>query len=96
MTHTPTPWNWHGPYMTGAYKVSAMDAEDKLALRLYVEPSSNAEADAKFIVRACNAHDELVAALRCIDAALNQNKTFPADVELARAECRAALEKVNK
>lgn len=44
--------------------------------------------------RAMEQRDELLAALRSVNAALSQNKTFPADVDLARREARAAIEKV--
>ena len=37
--------------------------------------------------------NDMLAALLCIDAALNQNATFPADVELARKAARAAIAK---
>ena len=38
--------------------------------------------------------DELLAALKAINAALTQNATFPADVELARDVARNAIAKV--
>jgi hypothetical protein len=67
MSHTPTPWevctsNSHTriteKYGVDGGVVSATIASDRMAiLRIKQE-------DAEFIVRACNAHDELVAALR--------------------------------
>lgn len=90
--HTPTPWRMSS--MRNGETIQIVQAYAPVARIALVSPRK--PENAAFIVRACNAHDELVAALRCIDAALNQNKTFPADVELARAECRAALAKVSK
>jgi hypothetical protein len=40
-----------------------------------------------------NERNEFLSALRQIDAALNQNATFPADVELARKAARSAIAK---
>lgn len=61
--HTPGPWNWHGPYMTGGYKVSALNERDQLQFRCYLEPSESpetVEANARLIATA----PELLEALR--------------------------------
>jgi hypothetical protein len=65
VSHTPTPWS-----------VQAINGTMDREIKLFKQPNylyspmpgvrvkgHNAEANAEFIVRACNAHDELVAAL---------------------------------
>ena len=76
--HTPTPW------YTGKYSMQCGAAADHIYSRQSREPSEGiarcyawvgrgeAEANASFIVRACNAHDELVEALK--DAAFSLSK----------------------
>lgn len=74
-THTPTPWN------------VTRDENDARALirdgnfmrvaecgRAFVP--GIAEANAAFIVRACNAHDELVATLKFAKESIVQNRTL--------------------
>jgi hypothetical protein len=59
-THTPTPWF--------SDKGAVWDSQDLLRRLLIAEcigdSRANAKADAAFIVRAVNVHDDLVAALR--------------------------------
>jgi hypothetical protein len=60
-THTSTPWkcrNQRGPIR------EAIDiGGEQLTCTAYGMDPQHTEANASFIVRACNAHDELVAAL---------------------------------
>ena len=83
--HTPTPWitetsdNKRTTYIvdsaTETYLVATLDGNDP------VRGSVTADANALFIVRACNSHDELVAALtRLLDCA-----TAPAYMRLVEA-----------
>ena len=63
-THTPTPWH-QGPYYKG-------DVESREGRICECTPLSSprAAANAEFIVRAVNAHDDLLAALKDVIAAL--------------------------
>ncbi len=72
------------PYKGGSVNIVNQQG-DYVAL---VGHKQNCDADAKFIVCACNAHDELVAALRSI-ADTDYNS-----VRVARSIARAALAKV--
>ncbi len=49
------------------------------------------EANAEFIVRACNNYDDLLTACKGALAALTQNKTYEADIETARVYLRATI-----
>lgn len=61
--HTPGPWNWHGPYMGGAYKASGLNEQDLTMVDIYIT-GDNAHSDACLIAAA----PELLAALeRFID-----------------------------
>jgi hypothetical protein len=61
-THTPTPWA--ELEMPGRSDRIVRDDED---CSLVCEFSYGLNADSAFIVRACNAHDDLVAALKRAD-----------------------------
>ena len=65
-THTPTPWTLNAE----REKIEDADGEfvTRLSLSRYHDDRADpiAEANAAFIVRACNSHDELVAALRAL------------------------------
>ena len=56
--HTPGPWNWHGPYMTGAFKVTALAEDDAILCQVYIT-GENAVHDAHLIAAA----PDLLAAL---------------------------------
>lgn len=102
MTHTPTPLPETMPLPFGVIdkggRILIADADTNHVAVVTGETVREGKQAAAFIAAACNSHEanmariaELEGALRCIDAALNQNKTFPADVELARRECRSVL-----
>jgi len=56
--HTPTPWRAIG------FTIESHDYDHELVCRVSKSGGgTRIEANAAFIVRACNAHDELVAAL---------------------------------
>lgn len=60
-THTPTPWMADGPMVSKAGTlICVADCED-LAKDM---PDEEAEANAAFIVRACNSHDALISVLK--------------------------------
>lgn len=60
MSHTPTPWK----YDIAPDSQNAMLMEEDESVIVGLVAVHNIEADTQFIVRAVNAHDELVAALR--------------------------------
>lgn len=65
--HTPTPWA-----KTESFQIVKPQGNTALELAdiCYVGDEAVAEANAEFIVRACNAHDELVEALqKCLESA---------------------------
>lgn len=70
MSHTPTPWFINGPWHIQSqtdiegYRANGepIPALPKIIAKL--TPIVEREANAAFIVRACNAHEELVKALR--------------------------------
>ena len=107
-THTPTPWRyglkvskrpaWE-KILSGPIHVATVVQCDSSPIRVLNDtPKSQAEAEANaaFIVRACNSHAQLVAALeKLIDHA---SETYPhfesprgqADIAQARAALAAA------
>ena len=84
--HTPGPWDWHGPYMTGAYKVTALHDGGGVSMHVYVngadDPAINA-ANARLIAAA----PELLHELRMlnVDANGEQRRNTPAWRAIARA-----------
>jgi len=72
MEHTKTPWRVGSPYRMGSVvadepvpEIGGSDAVDYYGGHLVAE--SIAPRNAEFIVRACNAHAQLVAALLVAD-----------------------------
>jgi hypothetical protein len=66
--HTPTPWEQFAGCGPAIFKAGVTQQIASTA-RLGPDPQVHAvdEANAAFIVTACNAHDELVAALRMME-----------------------------
>lgn len=64
--HTPTPWN-----VEGRGNAKARCFIEAGEFRIVECVTRDHDANAAFIVRACNAHDDLVAALREAHSALN-------------------------
>ena len=62
-THTPTPW--HYQEKSDAY-THIVRSGDRFILQLSQDTSGEAEATARFIVKAVNSHDALVKALQKI------------------------------
>jgi len=70
-THQPTPWELHNE----GEKIEDADGEfvTRLSFSRYYDDREDpiAEANAAFIVTACNAHDDLVRALRYVLERIN-------------------------
>ena len=93
MEHTATPWILRKkPYPTENDKHWI---DDKKGI-----PIANVfdydEANAEFIVRAVNSFDGLVEACKGAIAALSQNKTFPEDINAAKAFLNNALKQAEE
>jgi hypothetical protein len=94
MSHTPTPWEvWTSNSHTRITArfgqdggvVSATSAADGMAV-LRIKPE-----DAKFIVRACNAHEALVAAVEAVIEYADDGKaSFSSYFDFVK-KCRIAL-----
>ena len=85
--HTPTPWQ--APETISFYILGASELGQFVA-------NASTKANADFIVRACNAHDELVAALSQI-ARLASEGEVSANMQYALGDiARAALAKIDK
>lgn len=65
--HTPGPWH----YFRASWGGYVVDSPNKniADIHAYLTSPEEQEANARFIVRACNAHDGLVEALETIAAA---------------------------
>lgn len=66
--HTPTPWNGCDDFITGAMHGRCHSSAAGVVYANHIiawmeKEDADRSANAAFIVRACNAHDELVAAL---------------------------------
>jgi hypothetical protein len=72
ISRTPTPWNLSGnsAWWDGAKDRGAV-FECRIRTGTHV-PAGQNEANAAFIVRACNAHDDLLAALRSAERWLSE------------------------
>jgi hypothetical protein len=76
--HTPTPYKWTGKPIDKRLKICLASDDRSRPFAWVVSddvPAEEAIANAAFIVRACNAHDDLVAALEAIDKSWHD--TFP-------------------
>ena len=91
--HTPTPWAHNGYTARGEYhKACAVwTADDETficsttrgKMRMYdADSSETKDANAKFIVRACNAHDELLALVRDALERFTDNDMQPPNAKL--------------
>ena len=67
--HTPGPW--HYQQNTDAYTHIVRDSEERYVCGCSQDSKGNAKANAAFIVRACNCHEELLQALQEL---LNRNE----------------------
>lgn len=90
-THTPGPWM---SFDSGT-KVITCDSESLLIASLEeceVETVAERKANAEFIVRACNSHEELVEALRDLLQVIATDELIPESVSYMQ-QARAALAK---
>lgn len=91
--HTLTPWRAEHAVRTARTGMKEWQVISGTQVVASMVGTSAAEANAEFIVRACNAHDELVAALATLLREHNcQRYPLASDWETARA----ALAKVSK
>jgi len=100
LKHTPTPWETSdafGPAESGTCIKAAAD-DNMIASCTGYYGRATTIANAEFIVRACNSHDQLVAALWHAEAALSScydMTRWPADgttdQDKALSDVRAAL-----
>jgi hypothetical protein len=68
LKHTPTPWRVvNGSLIKDELMPFDRDERDTVLIATTAgnAPAALAEANAAFIVRACNSHEQLAAALRC-------------------------------
>lgn len=100
--HTPTLW--HAEIIDGEpIAITAMDGGRKIRIATMAGASSNPEivADAKFLIRAVNAHDDLFASLNKLHALMDFQHDwkpcacfeYPDPLEDAMREAYAALQK---
>lgn len=62
--HTPTPWS--GGHYSSVVGCLIVGQGGRLICDTAIQPKELAEANAVFIVRACNAHEELLSALKVV------------------------------
>ena len=86
--HTPTPWH----VGTTRKDATTVLCHQGILAEVYGRRSDR-EADAAFIVHACNAHDELVAALEVIAGVLEcpRDRLGRLDIAATQGEAREAL-----
>jgi len=82
-THTATPWTLSRSFVgrdTSALKTTTVVAGTTVVAECNKRPVQEAEANARFIVRACNAHDALVAACRGLLASYATSTDYKANM----------------
>lgn len=104
--HTATPWKLakHGAIVGGTIREYTNGTwQDQIAMACVVQDDNGDQlANAEFIVRACNAHDDLVKALQDLEPILNSaesNASGTAQWEYVRdavAAARAAIKKATE
>jgi hypothetical protein len=83
-SHTPTPWKWDGsvvdfdkeqeaPWMVTDYIPEGKRTHDKI---LFGAIECSSEENAEFIIRACNAHDELIDFVKDVSEFDGRNSTI--------------------
>jgi hypothetical protein len=60
MTHTPTPW------LLGNDRETIIATDDDIVVDCGIRRAEEAEANAAFIIRAVNCHEELLDAVKCL------------------------------
>ena len=95
--HTPTLWHF-APSQTGGTIGYYITNGDHTAVIIYAGDTDATKACGRAIIKACNAHDELVAALESLDRAGLLTGRSPSlgdatEADHAKAAARAALAK---
>ena len=77
MKHTPTPWH-NGALTTNGspvciYSASSSEPREQIAACYRWVGHQEAQANAEFIVRACNSFDDMLAALKMAKSVNEQN-----------------------
>lgn len=92
--HTPTPW-YVQPFARGMPEIRAANGAEIAEIFPFNFDADDPQtmANARYIVRACNAHDELVAALESAMAVLCGDEMNKSSLIKALTEGRAALAK---
>jgi hypothetical protein len=99
MTHTPTPWVALPTAFNEGFTISAQPSPVLRGFTKQIafvgdKADEETKANAAFIVKAVNAHDELVAALKgCLDALLSSTEEDADYVEAMIRRSNAALAK---
>jgi len=85
MKHTPTPWTLQK--FSSGYEIDGANGREVLTMWSNTE---DADSDAAFIVRAVNAHEELLSLVQAITEGVEMNSEFIRACEqaIARAEGR--------
>ena len=96
--HTPVPWS--EPYQDdypgdeGWWILNGKSGIDEYAVCVTFWMNPNQEADARFIWRACNAHDDLLAALERVEEINRRDETWNPDLTATDNERREAWQEV--
>jgi hypothetical protein len=99
-THTPGPWHAEACENNGTLVYHRVVAGDSLICGVY----GSQEANAAFIIRACNAHEELLAACELFtkaahdarDALNGAGLACPSSIAFAAEQARAAISKATQ
>ena len=89
-THTSGPWET-SEGSSSIWAKSPLNARVRLAD--VIQHSSMNGIDSNANAQLMASAPDLLAACKCILAALTQNKTFPYDIEMCKAEARHAIDK---
>lgn len=86
--HTPVPWEGFPPQdptmIKTVFGYPGMDDSERSPIT-FLGSGVKRKANAEFIIRACNAHDDLLGALKQLSAALDEFDFDPALQAAARA-----------
>ena len=98
MNHTPAPWYLSDSHFTKGNVILSKVDECGAHVCTMPEFKDTAQDNAAFIVRACNAHDDLVAALEAVLKAADWLNDPPLDTFGAKAhkQARAALKQAKE
>ena len=97
MAHTPTPWTYR--FRLRGTTIEPLDGDKQLAIVASTPGIGNLDTNAAFIVQACNAHEELLAACRnALDALylMGDDESHLAYRQAAVKELEAAIAKAQQ